>query len=557
MKRMDGGKAVVESLRAHGVQTVFGVVGSTLFSVYDALYDDPDIRLITPRGEDGAGHMADAYARVTGREGVCLFTVGAGAAYGLSAIGEAYADSIPVLVICTQIPTKYLDQNKGVYHECRDQLAMYEPVTGWCTRVTRAEDIPGVIAEAFTRMRSGRPRPVMIEIPADVLSAACDALIPQPATMAPSSPDRAAVTSAVNLLLAARRPVIWAGGGVVRAGAGAQLQLLAERLSAPVLSTSTSKGVMPDDHPLMFGNILTQSQRIEAEIVNQADLVLAIGTRFSERATRSTNPQAGRDAIGRSVQGWTVRMPDKLIHVDVDATEFGKNYAPTLAIQADAGAFLSEVLAALPASARGAGKVGNEARFQALKAEARADIKQRFPEEMELLDALRRAIPRDAIVSAQSIPGHWARFAFEMYQPASFLFAYSFGSMGYAFHAVIGAKLAQPERPVIALCGDGGFMFGVGEMATIAQYQLPIPVVIFNNSGFKILQTSQKRRYGRVIGTDMVNPDFIKLGDSFGFRTERVTTIAALATSIQTAFAAAGPTLIEAVIEFTPREFSV
>lgn len=554
--RMDGGRAVVEALRAHGVSKVFGVVGSTLFSVYDALYDDPQISLITPRGEDGAGHMADAYARVSGDVGVCLFTVGAGAAYGLSAIGEAFADSIPVLVICTQIPAGYLDRNKGVYHESQDQMAMFKPVTGWCHRVTRAADIPEAIREAFRRMRSGRPRPVMLEIPADVLGAECDAPILPPAPVAEVAVDDAQVRAAADLLRAAKNPVIWAGGGVVRAQAGAELQELAELLQAPVLGTSTSKGILPDDYPLMLGNILTQSPLIETQALNAADVMLALGTRFSERATRSTDSSASRDAIGRSTEGWTVRIPANLIHVDIDPGEFGKNYPPKLAVQADARVFLRRLLDALRAGGC-APRKSKAARFKKLKSAARADIKMRFPEEIELLEKLRRAIPREAIVSAQSIPGHWARFAFEMYLPANFLFAYSFGSMGYAFHAAIGAKLAFPERPVIALCGDGGFVFGCGEMATIAHYKLPIPVVIFNNHGFKILQTSQKRRYGRVVGTDLTNPDFIQLGKSFGFRTQRVRTLSALGSSIRKAFAADGPTLIEAVIDFTAREFSV
>lgn len=556
MARMDGGRSVVESLRVHGVRTVFGVVGSTLFSVFDALYDDPQISLITPRGEDGAGHMADAYARVTGEAGVCLFTIGAGAAYGLSAIGEAYADSVPVLVICTQIPSQYLDKNKGVYHECQDQLMMFRPVTSWCHRISHVGEISGAIREAFYRMRSGRPRPVMLEIPADVLSEQADINIAQPAPLSVLAPSDDLIKAAAKALQSAKCPVIWAGGGVVSAQAGEDLKELADLLQAPVFGTSTSKGILSDDYPLMLGNILTQSSIIESQILNTADVMLALGTRFSERATRSTDTQAGRDAIGRSTKGWTVRLPNNLIHVDIDSGEFGRNYAPSLAIHADVRLTLRKLLDTLR-SKKLPPRKPNASQIQELKLAARGDIRKRFPEEIELLEELRRVIPNDAIVSAQSIPGHWARFAFPMYQPASFLFAYSFGSMGYAFHAAIGAKIALPKRSVIALCGDGGFMFGCGEMATIAHYRLPIPIVIFNNNGFKILQTSQRRRFGRVIGTDLTNPDFVKLGESFGFRTDRVTDIPALGRSIKKAFSADAPTLIEAVLDFRPREFSV
>jgi acetolactate synthase-1/2/3 large subunit len=551
MARMSGGKALVESLNVHGVETVFGVLGSTLLPVYDALCDRSDIRLIAPRGEDGAVHMADAYARVSGKVGVAMVTVGAGAVASLSAMGEAYAESWPVLNIITQVPTPYLDQDKGVYHECPRQLEMFKPVTGWAHRVTSVGEIPEAVREAFRRMRSGRPRPVALEIPADLLRNQDEVNIRPPAEPERVAPDEAAITRAVEVLAKARRPLLWAGGGVVKAQAGKELQALAELLQAPILGTNGSRGIVSEDHPLMLGNVLTMCSTVETKILETADVMLALGTRFSERATRTRRKDAESDVTGRSAKGWTIRIPKQLIHVDIDESEFGKNYKPTLAVRGDAREVLQQLLQRL------GGKAGiqRESRVQeiaAVKREAREELIERVPAEVELLDAIREVLPKNTIVAAQSIAGHWARYALPMYEPSSFLFANTFGSMGFAFHAAIGAKIACPDKPVVAFCGDGGFMFGCGELATIAHYRLNIPVVVFNNGGYKILNNTQRKRYGRTIGTELTNPDFVKLGESFGFRASRANGPSELMAALREALAADAPTMIEVPIEFVP-----
>lgn len=551
MTHMSGGKALVESLYVHGVETVFGVLGSTLLPAYDALCDRSDIRLIAPRGEDGAVHMADAYTRVSGKPGVAMVTVGAGAVASLSAMGEAYAESWPVLNIVTQVPTPYLDQARGVYHECPGQLEMFKQVTGWAHRVTSTAEIPGAVREAFRRMNSGRRRPVALEIPADLLRNEADVEIPGPAPLDKVIVDDAAVARAADMLVAAQRPLIWAGGGVVHAGAGKELQALAELLQAPILSTSGSRGIVSEEHPLMLGNLLTMAYTVESKVMDTADAMIALGTRFSERTTRSRRKDAEIDVTGRSAKGWTMRIPKKLIHVDIDPGEFGKNYKAELTVHGDAKDVLTKLIAVLRAKPR----PPRPPRWQeivAIKGEARKELRGRVPAEMDMIDAIREALPRDTIVAAQSIVGHWARYVLEMYQPASFLFANTFGSMGFAFHAAIGAKIAFPGRPVVAFCGDGGFMFGAGELATIAHYRLNIPVVVFNNGGYKILNNTQRRRFGRTIGTELTNPDFVKLGEAYGFRACRASGAAELKKALQQALAADAPTLIEVPIEFVP-----
>jgi acetolactate synthase-1/2/3 large subunit len=551
MPRMTAAKAMIETLTVNGVDTVFGVLGSTLFEPYNELYEHPQIQLITPRGEDGALHMADAYARVTGKVGVGMITVGAGAAYSVSAMGEAYAESIPVLNIVTQVPTPYLDQEKGIYHECKDQMGFFRPVTGWCHRITAPEEMAPAIDEAFRRMRSGRPRPVMLEVPADVLRMEADVVIPPLAQGAKPAVRTRDVSRAADALAAARSPLLWAGGGAVRSGAGDELATLAEMLGAPILGTNGSRGIVSDENPLMIDNIMTMSPIIENEILNTADVMLALGTRFSERATRSTDKKAALDVTGRSAKGWTIKIPKNLIHVDIDPAEFNHNVPAAQTVHADARDFLQKLIAELKARKFKLPEPRVE-RIAMIKDRAHAGLKERVPIEMQLLADLRKVLPRNGIVAAQSILGHWARYTLDMYEPGKFLFANTFGSMGYAFHAAIGAKIACPERPVVALCGDGGFMFGCGELATIAHYKLPIVLVIFNNGGFKILQNTQKKRFGRHIGTDLTNPDFMKLGDAFGFATARIDDLSQLAPEIAAGLARDRATLIEVPIEFKP-----
>ena len=551
MTRMTGGKALVESLYVHNVETVFGVLGSTLLPAYDALCDRSDIRLIAPRGEDGAVHMADAYARVTGKPGVAMVTVGAGAVASLSAMGEAYAESWPVLNIVTQVPTPYLDQARGVYHECPGQLEMFKQVTGWTHRVKSTAEIPDAVREAFRRMSSGRRRPVALEIPADLLRNEADVEIGSPLPVDRIAVDGAAVERAADLLLSSERPVIWAGGGTVHAKAGPELQQVAELLQAPILSTSGSRGIVTEEHPLMLGNLLTMAYTVESGVLDKADAMLGIGTRFSERTTRTRRKDAEADVTGRSAKGWTMRFPKRLIHVDIDPAEFNRNYPAELTVQADAKDFLQKLIPLLRARLKSP-RPSREREIVAIRQDAWKELRQRVPVEMEMIDAIREALPRDAIVAAQSIVGHWTRYVLPMYQPGCFLFANTFGSMGFSFHAAIGAKIACPNRAVVALCGDGGFMFGAGEMATIAHYRLNIPVVIFNNGGYKILNNTQRRRFGRTIGTELTNPDFVKLGDAFGFRTARANGPAELKRALQQAISADAPTMIEVPIEFVP-----
>lgn len=532
MAKMTGGQAVVKSLEAEGCQVAYGVLGSHLMPTYDALCDSP-IRLITPRNEDSAGHMADAYARVSMNPGVVLTTVGPGAAGVACAMGEAYNESWPLLHISTQILSEHVGKEKGFYHDGPAQKEMFVPVSTWQHTVKSIGEIPEAINEAYRRMRTGRPRPVFLEIPTDFLHGEGDATILPPANVTPPAAKESEIKGAVQLLKKAKRPILWVGGGAVKAGAMAEVQAMAEMLQAPVFCTNGSKGVLSDDHPLALGNLLTVSDTLQKDVLAKGDAVLAIGTRFSQRATKQ----------------WTVPMPENIIHSDIDPAEFGKNYKPKLTVEGDARVVLHALLSALEKD----GYQAAENRFEETKKHKTAaieEMKQKQPEVFRAMQDIRAILPRDAIVASQSIMGHWTRFGFECYQPGQFLFANTFGSMGFAFHAAVGAKAAFPRRKIVAFCGDGGFMFGCGELATLQQYDLAMPVVIFANGGYSIIRQRQEARYGRHIGTVLTNPDYLKMAEAFGFYGKRVLEIEGLAPAVEQALNADKSTIIEVPLEF-------
>ncbi|HAT35929.1 MAG TPA: hypothetical protein DCS82_09450, partial [Rhodospirillaceae bacterium] len=313
MTKMTGGQAVVQSLEVEGAEVAYGVLGSHLMPTYDALFDSR-IKLITPRNEDAAGHMADAYTRISNNPGVVLTTVGPGAGGVACAMGEAYNESWPLLHISTQILSEHMGKEKGFYHDGPAQKEMFVPVTSWRHTVTSIGEIPEAINEAYRRMRTGRPRPVFLEIPTDFLNGEADFKILPPSNVTPPPADADQIKDAVQLLKKAKRPILWVGGGAVKAGAIAEVKAMAEMLQSPVFCTNGSKGVLSEDHPLALGNLLTVSETLQNEVLSKGDVLLAVGTRFSQRATKQ----------------WTLSMPKDMIHCDIDPAEFGRNYTASV-----------------------------------------------------------------------------------------------------------------------------------------------------------------------------------------------------------------------------------
>ncbi len=525
---MTGGQVLVAGLEAWGVETIFGMPGIHTLAVYDALYRHPRIRHVTVRHEQGAGFMADGYARASGRVGVVLTTTGPAAVNALTPLGEAYAESSPVLLIASGLPETEAGRELGTLHEMRDQFGTLTSVTGQGQRLRSVEEIPQALATAFAALRRRRPRPYILEIPFDILDATAAVEVEAPALPAPTLPAPEVLAAAAGLLRQATRPLLLAGGGAQ--GAAGLVQDLAERLQAPVGMTVNGLGVVPDDHPLCLGD--ADSPRLDAKMRNlgrdlgrwlsQADLVLAIGTRLGERTVRAWDAALGR-----------------LIHLDLDPAVIGRRCAAEVALVGDAGASLQALLELLGPAAPAS--VWDTA---ALESSAVGREEGIFP---AVLEVLRQVLERDA-VTAHDMTGisYRARRLFPVYSPRAFLSPHYYGTLGFSVPAAIGAKIACPQRQVVACCGDGGFLFTGQELSTAVQQQLALPIILCNDERYTAIEQAQARRFGdRYIGVELANPDFVPFARSFGAEAVRVCDQAALATALRRALEAGGPTLIE------------
>ena len=499
MAQVSGAESLVRSLVAHGVDTVFGLPGVQIMPIFDALHGHPEVRVINVRHEQAAAYMADGYARASGRPGVALVVPGPGALNAAGALGTAYSASSPVLLISGQIGTGDLGRRRGVLHEVDDQLEVFRPLTKWSHRVMEADGIPGAVRRAFHELCTGRPRPVELELPPDVLTAPAPEGDEGPDTYAPPAPTPEAVADAAQLLSNARRVLIWAGGGAVRSHAGEELAAVAELLGAPVVTTPEGKGAIPEDHPLSLGACYSTFGPAQW-LAPQADVVLAVGTRF-------TLPMTGP---------WSLRPPQALVQIDIDPEEVGQSYPAQVGLVGDARLALGALRERLEGAQRASSWTQEE--FHAARLQAEQEVHELTSFQLPIVNALRQEMDRDAVlVSGVTNVAYWANLAYPVYEPDTYLTSSYFATLGFAFPTALGAKVARPERQVVALTGDGGFLYDVGELATAVQHGINIVVVVFNDNAFGASLNDQQTRYqGRVIGTQLHNPDFVKLAESFG-----------------------------------------
>lgn len=500
MGQMTGAQAVVEVLRHEGVRVVFGLPGVQIMGIYDAFYGQNDIRLITVRHEQTAAYMADGYARVTGRPGVGLVVPGPGLQNASAALGTAYACSSPVLVLAGQVESSMLGQDKGALHEINDQLETVRPITKWCQRVLKVEEIPGAIQEAMRQMQTGRPRPTVVEIPPDVLATSAEFTPGAPEPLAPTPPDREPLQRAAELLSAAKKPLIWAGGGVILADASPELRALAEALGAPVATTAQGKGAIPEDHPLALG-VGYSGHGAPALAAPRADVVLAVGTRL-------TGQMRGPTAI---------RQPQRLIHLDVDASVIGKNYPAEVSVVGHAKAALA-MLVEMVRARQSPGERWSRPELEAIRREAAAWVREHAPLQCEIISQLQQVLPDEAIVvSGITNVGYWSHFALRVRRPRAYFTASYYATLGFEFPTALGAKVAAPDRPVISLSGDGGFMYAMPELATAVQHGIDVVAIVFADAAFGASKHDQLTRYrGRVIGTEIHNPNFVQVAEAFG-----------------------------------------
>jgi acetolactate synthase-1/2/3 large subunit len=521
-----GGELVLDSLKAAGVDTVFGIISVHNIPIFDAMARERGVRLVPARTEHGAAAMADGFARATGRLAAVVTSTGVGAGNAAGSLLEAYSASSPVIHVTGQVEAAFVDGDKGFLHGVKDQLAMLDSVGKAAFRATSTEVIPSTMAAAIRLAQTGRPGPVSVEIPIDQQYRTIDASMSGSITApAPTVPHGAAIEQAVKLISGARRPLIWAGGGVISADASAELTALAERIGAGVITTAAGRGALPEDHPQCIG-FFPVDVRV-GELLEKSDLLLAVGTRFRGNETRN----------------WELGLPLPRIQIDVEPSLLGRNYPIDVGIVGDARMALAALCAAVPSAA--------DANWLAAVAETRHDARTRARDTLgpyaRILDDLRNTLPRDAIVVRDvTIPATtWGARLLETYIPRTVLYSATY-AIGMGFGLAIGAAIGQPGRDVVLLAGDGGFVTALGELATTAQEKARLRIILFNDGGYGILRNLQDNHFdGRRFGVDLVTPDFPRLAESFGIWSGQVRSSVEMGPVLKEALVQDGPALIE------------
>ena len=536
MPVMTGGQSVVRALQREGVEVVFGVPGAQIMRIYDGLFDARDIRVITVRHEQAAGFMADGYARTMGKPGVAMVVPGPGAYNVGAALATAYATSSPVFLLAGQVPSSSIGKDLGPLHDIHDQLEILKPVTKWNQRVLRVEDIPGAVHEAFRQMATGRPRPVEIEIPPDILGGLADVEVVEPEPYLSSQPGHGDIAEAADLLATAVRPLIWAGGGVNQSGAWDELREVAELLGAPVIVTAEGKGGFSEAHPLSVGST-SYGWGATVDVVPEADVILAVGSRFAFSLGTRFASRGGAD--------WAPQPHQKLVNINVDPGEFGKTFPASVGIAADARPGLAALAVALTERQRHS--TWGEEELAAIRSRSRERMRAAAPQQIAMADILRSSIPEDAIViQGLTMIAAWCSIAFPVTRPRTFITSGYMGTLGAGFPTALGAKVGNPDRTVVALVGDGGFMYTAAELATAVQYGINVVTVVFNNHAYGASKVDQESQFqGRLVGTELHNPDFAQLAESFGALGMRVGDFQGLPEAVSEAIAADRPTVIE------------
>ncbi|HEU4624575.1 MAG TPA: thiamine pyrophosphate-dependent enzyme [Steroidobacteraceae bacterium] len=534
---MTSGQALVKSLINHGVDTVFGLPGVQTYALYDALHEyQSQVRYIGSRHEQGAAYMAFGYAKSTGRPGVYTVVPGPGVLNTSAALCSAYAANAPVLCLTGQVPSKGIGSGAGFLHELPDQLATLKLLTKWSARVDAPEQVPAVMDEAFRQMTTGRQRPVAIEVPWDVLLKKGNVQFPAANGGVASSSriDSRSIDQAVALIREARQPMIMVGSGAM--DAGAEVLEFAQRIQAPVTAFRSGRGVLSDES----NYALTCAAAYRWW--DKTDLLIGIGSRLELQYMRWPSRPAGL----------------KLLRIDIDPDELAR-LRSNVGLEGDAKLLLAALNAALARS--GFNPPSREQDILAVKEQTEKDIQEVQPQ-LDYLRAIRDVLPRDGFfVEEISQVGFASYFCFPVYEPRTFVTCGYQGTLGFGFPTALGVKVGNPSKPVVSITGDGGFMFGVQELAAAVQHDINLVTVLFNNNAFGNVLRDQQTKFRGPLGSELRNPDFVKLAESFGAQGWRAHNPTELRTLVERGFAQKGPVLIEVPVaqgsEFSPWKYLV
>ncbi len=503
------GEALIKLLEAYGVDRVFGIPGIHTVEFYRGL-PNTGIKHITPRHEQGAGFMADGYARATGKPGVILVITGPGLTNAITAIATAYSDSIPMLVLSSVNRTGELGMGEGFLHELPSQRNLTSAFTAFSHTVLTVDELPKVLARAFAVFYGSRPRPVHIEIPVDVLSSKANIPLTTWAYPTRPGPDPRVINKAAAILKLAQNPVVIFGGGTV--DATEEAFELVERLDTPTVLTVAARGVLSEEHPLCLGANLPFKP--VQDMIKQADVVLAVGT---ELAVPDLMPSEG-----------PLEIKGKLIRIDVDPEQLARNNRPDIAILSDAGPALAELCKALNTGGRDytPGETPGAKRVAAMRFEIKKQWGPATQKHKRLLDALREVLPDDGVIATDTTQLVYSgSYCFPIRRPRTWLTPMGYSPLGYALPAAIGAKIAKPDRPVVCLIGDGGIQFTLPELVTAVEQKIPLAVVIWNNEGYGEIRDYMDARDIPQIGVNLHTPDFLTIAKGFGCKAERSTSL--------------------------------
>ena len=527
MSKMSGGEALVNSLVREGVEVIFGLPGVQMYGVVSAIKENPAIKMIVPRHEQATTYMADGYARASRGIGVAMVVPGPGLYNAAAGLSTAYSVSSQVLMIAGQIPRATIGKNLGGLHEVNDQLETIKPVTKFQKRIMNLKDIPDSMAEVFSELRNGHPRPVEVEMPPETMVEKDEVELYEPAPQLRVAASDESIETAAKLIIDAKNPIIYAGTGVVRSQAEEELIQLTEATNIPVINSAGSKGVISDDHKHSLGSSLSGKGPIK-DLVESSDLIIVLGSRFALR-----NP------AGDGCQ---------IIHLDIDPEETkileGRIQKSVTSVNGDAKLSIKKLTDKI--KSMGGTSLNSPGEIVAKIREQITSGDQITEPQNSILDSLRAGMPKETItVWDMTQMGYYSRAFWKTYYTSTYIDSGYSGNLGYAYPTALGAKVAKPDTPVVSISGDGGFMYNVQELSTAVKYGINTVAVVFNDNHYGNVRRDLEEDWTGDYGTEFVNPNFVQMAESFGALGIKVTDPNKVGDAIAEAIAAERPALID------------
>ncbi|AXF55638.1 thiamine pyrophosphate-binding protein [Salicibibacter kimchii] len=518
--------AIVKELVQTGVDVVYGIVSVHNMPIYDAILRDGNIRLVTARGESGAVNMADAYARATGKLGVVMTSTGAGAGNAAGALTETWNSGTPLLHITGEADSHYIGTDQRYIHECKDQLKMMDGASKQAYLLKRPKQITPFIREAMNEALAIPTGPVTVLIPTNFQNEIIPDTQLMEAKATKTESDVEIPSDVIKKIQEAKRPVIWAGKGVIASGASDELKAFVDVIQPAVITSESGKGSIPENHPLSIGNFAATPQ-VEA-LLNKSDLLISIGTRFR----------------GEETNDWTLPTPENHINIDADPHAFNRNFDTLYSLVGDAGLILKTLNSALDHE-----NISSDPAYvdevKSKRQEVRDHLRRNIGPYGDIVDIMRERMPADTIlVRDVTIPAYtWGNKLLDIYDPKTSIHATG-GGIGQGLPMALGAKIGQKEKPVVLIAGDGGFMVNASEMMTAIQEDAPITILLFDDGGYGILRYLQESAYGRRTSVDLKNPDFVMMAMSMGFEAEKAASVDDFKNCLETALASQKPSMI-------------